>query len=440
MFLLLILALATPLFAAPPNNVTLPNRQSTRVTTSSTTISTITRPTAEQTLPAQPIAETFQLGITRLKAQNFALLEGRRVGLLTHMAAVDENGTLTIDVLKAASNVNLVALFSPEHGLQGLAGADEEVDDSRYAGLPVYSLYGETRKPTKSMLESIDLMVIDLQDIGVRSYTYISAMKLAIQACFEQGIPVIVLDRPNPLGGQKVDGPILDEKFKSYVGSYRIPYIHGLTMGELALVAQSELRPLSGSLTIVKMTGWHRRMLWSDLGLKWRATSPSIPTLGSAFGYACTGLGAQLGGFKHGYGTEYPFRFLSHPKVSPAALKARLDKAGIPGMSFQVLKIPAGQRGAGQEGVYVRINHWQNAGAIQLSLTMLQIAEELQGSDIFNKASKNEVELFNKHWGRGEPLNTLRSGKPLNAWSLGRHWEAEATRWQLAARQFWLYN
>lgn len=395
-------------------------------------------PTAAATLP--PATETFQLGISHLRAQNFALLEGRKVGLLTHLAATDEKGTLTIDILKAAPNVNLVALYGPEHGLKGAAGADEDVADTRYAGLPVYSLYGPTRKPTRDMLSGIDVMVIDLQDIGVRSYTYISAMKLTIQACFEQGIPVIVLDRPNPLGGQKVDGPLLDEKFKSYVGSYRVPYVHGLTIGELALVAQYELRPLTGSLTVVKMTGWHRRMLWSDLGLKWRATSPSIPTLGAAFGYACTGLGAQLGGFKHGYGTEYPFRLLSHPKISPAALKARLEKAGIGGMSFLAIKIPTGQRGAGQEGVYVRITNWQNAGSIQLSLTMLQIAQELEGSEPFAGASANSAELFCKHWGRAEPLLTLKSGKALNAWRLSRHWEAEATRWQLWARQFWLYN
>lgn len=397
-------------------------------------------PTAAATLPPTPAAETFQLGITRLKAQNFSVLEGRKVGLLTHMAAVDENGTTTIEILKNAPNVNLVALYGPEHGIKGNADADEDVADSRYIGLPVYSLYGPTRKPTREMLSPIDVMVVDLQDIGVRSYTYVSAMKLTIQACFEQGIPVIVLDRPNPLGGLKVDGPILDEKFKSYVGSFRVPYVHGLTIGELALITQQDLRPLSGSLTIIKMTGWKRRMLWSDLGLKWRPTSPSVPTLGAAFGYACTGLGAQLGGFKHGYGSEYPFRLLSHPKISAAELKARLDRAGLSGFSFQAIKVAPGLRGGGQEGVYVRINNWANADAIGLSLTMLQIAQELQGSEPFAKASGNEAELFCKHWGRAEPLHTLRSGKALNAWKLNRHWQAEATRWQAWARQFWLYN
>lgn len=393
-----------------------------------------------------PIPQAFQLGISRLREQGFGPIAGKRVGLLTHMAATDENGVLTIDILKDAPNVNLVALYGPEHGLEGLAKADEKVEDGTYKGLPVYSLYGQTRKPTREMLQGIDVMMIDLQDVGVRSYTYISAMKLAMQACFEQKIPVIVLDRPNPLGGLKVDGPILDPRFRSYVGSYRIPYVHGLTIGELALVAQAELAPLKGQLSIVKMTGWRRGMLWSDITLpsggklKWRATSPAVPTLGAAFGYACTGLGAQLGGFRHGYGSEYPFRFLSHPEISAPELKKRLDQAKIPGMSFQAMRIPDGLRRAGDEGVYVRIDNWQSAGALQLSLTMLQIAQELEGKEPFAEATRNEVDLFNKHWGRAEPLKTLRSGRPLNAWKLSRHWEAEAVAWQAQIRRYWLYN
>jgi len=397
--------------------------------------------TPQATLPA-PSAVTlpFQLGITQLKAQGFAPLVGRRVGLLTHTAAVDENGTLTVDILRAAPGVQLVALFGPEHGLTRLSKADEKVDDSTYQGIPVYSLYGPTRQPTPQMLKGLDVMNVDLQDIGVRSYTYISALKLTLQACFQAGIPVMVLDRPNPLGGQKVDGPLLDPRFKSYVGSYRMPYIHGLTIGEVALLAQDEIKPLKGSLSIVKMQGWHRRMLWSDTGLKWRATSPSVPTLAAAFGYACTGLGAQLGGFRHGYGTEYPFRFLSHPRLSPPQLRARLSEAHIPGVSFDVLTIPQGLRGAGQQGVYVRIQNWHNAGAIQLSLTMLQICQELDGNKSFVAASGNDEDLFNKHWGRAEPLRTLQGRQRLNAWKLSRHWQAEATRWQQWARQFWLYT
>jgi uncharacterized protein YbbC (DUF1343 family) len=390
--------------------------------------------------PAVLQKAAVELGITHLRINGFDVLQRKRVGLLTHMAAVDERGISSFDVFKNAPGVKLVALYAPEHGLNGQVQAEKKIDNETYEGIPVYSLYGDTRKPTPRMLEGIDCMVVDLQDIGSRSYTYISAMKLTIQACFEKQIPVIILDRPNPLGGLKVDGPVLDPRFQSYVGLYRIPYIHGLTIGELALLARDELKPLSGSLTVVKMVGWKRSMLWSDTGLDWRPTSPSVPTVGAAFGYACTGLGAQLGGFRHGYGTKYPFRFLSHPELSAAELKARLDREHLPGFSFDVLALKHGGDEESQEGVYVRITNWENASPIALSLTMLRIAEDLKGREPFANASNSAAELFCKHWGRAEPLNTLKQGKPLSASMLAAHWKAEALNWQAQiGRKYWLY-
>jgi uncharacterized protein YbbC (DUF1343 family) len=500
-FLIALIALlsAPAASAFPPNNVSLPASEVSSKTLSKG--SAATAPKGAENKKMAKISSTvvisktsvvspkekFQLGISRLRADNFSILQGKRVGLLTHAAAVDENGVSTIDILLKAPGVKLVALYAPEHGLDGQTKAEEKVDDRRFDGLPVYSLYGGTRKPKPEMLKEIDCMVIDLQDIGVRSYTYISAMKYTMEACFEQKIPVVVLDRPNPLGGLKVDGPVLDPKFQSYVGFYEIPYIHGLTIGELALVAQDELahpltpslregefktglRPatpsaggvekrrvvdastsavdfnprrrddgITGSLTIIKMTGWRRGMLWSDTGLKWCATSPSVPTLGAAFGYACTGLGAQLGGFHHGYGTEYPFRFLTYNKLSPVELKRRLDRAHLPGFSFEVTTIKKGLRGEGEEGVYVRVNNWNAASPIALSLTMLQIAQEQEGSAPFVSPSLSTQDLFCKHWGRAEPLNTLRSGKRLNAYRLSHYWQVQAARWQSKAVKYWLY-
>ena len=387
-----------------------------------------------------PAVQGFQLGITHLRAMGYAPILGKRVGLLTHAAACDENGTPTVEVLRNAPGVKLAALYAPEHGLNGQAKAEEKIDDERYQGIPVHSLYGDTRKPTSKMLDGIDVMVIDLQDVGVRSYTYISAMKYTLEACFEHKIPVIVLDRPNPLGGLKVDGPLLDEHFKSYVGAFHIPYVHGLTMGELALLAQDELKPLTGSLSVMRMTGWHRNMMWSDTGLKWAPTSPAVPTLGAAVGYACTGLGAQLGGFHHGIGTEFPFRFLSHPKLSAVELKTRLDREHLPGFAFETMKIKAGAEGEDKEGVYVKITYWPEASPVTLSLVMLEISQELNGPAPFVDASVSTQELFCKHWGRAEPLQTLRSTHRLRAVRLGNYWEREAQRWQgTVARKYWLY-
>jgi uncharacterized protein YbbC (DUF1343 family) len=404
------------------------------------------RPTLADTLPpaeartpsvSETSPETFKLGIEVLSGEGFGILKGKRVGLLTHAAAVDRHGESTIEILRNAPAVHLVALFAPEHGLDSRTLAEKSVADAMDApsGLPIRSVYGATRKPTPKMLADIDVMVVDLQDIGVRSYTYASAMKYVMEACFEKHIPVVVLDRPNPLGGLKVDGPVLNPKWRSYVGALEVPYIHGLTLGELARVAQDELKPLRGQLTVVPMQGWRRYMLWPDTGLPWHATSPSIPNAAAAFGYACTGLGAQLGGFRHGYGTEYPFRFLSHPKIPTAELLRSLQAAQIPGLRFVLTK-----EKKGNEGIYVLVSDWNQAGAIELGLTMLRLAQTAQGPEIFAHVRQSEGDLFCKHWGRDEPLLTL--GKtPLNAKGLAQHWRDEAQRWQGdIGMKYWLYR
>ena len=191
----------------------------------------------------KPPRVTFRLGIDVLEGLKFKYLKGRRVGLLTHPAGVNSRGESSIDVLRRSSLVNLVALYGPEHGIYGDEKANIPVLDrvDRRTGLPVYSLYGKYRKPTPEILAKIDVLVVDLQDVGVRSYTYVSCMRYAMEACFENGVEIIILDRPNPLGGLKVDGPMLDKQFMSYVGAFQVPYVHGLTIGELAFLALCRL-------------------------------------------------------------------------------------------------------------------------------------------------------------------------------------------------------
>ena len=263
----------------------------------------------------------FRLGVDVLSAGKFKHLTGKRVGLLTHPAGVNGHGLSTVEVLRRSPLVNLVALYGPEHGIYGDEKANVPVLDrvDRRTGLPVYSLYGKYRRPTPEMLANIDTLVVDLQDVGVRSYTYVSCMRYAMEACFENNVEMVVLDRPNPLGGLKVDGPPLDRKFMSYVGAFQVPYVHGLTIGELARMAKetpgslktSESARKKGRLRIIPMTGWKRSMLWTQTGLRWKPTSPYIPDLSAVLGYPMTGLGAQMGGFRHGIGTDYPFRFLT---------------------------------------------------------------------------------------------------------------------------------
>ena len=174
------------------------------------------------------------------------------------------------------------------------------------------------------MLVGLDALIIDLQDVGVRSYTYVSCMRYAMEACFENGVEVVILDRPNPLGGLKVDGPPLDREWRSYVGAFHVPYVHGLTIAELARIAKNtpgwmetpEQIRKNGKLTVIPMRGWRRNMLWTKTGLRWVPTSPYIPDLSAVLGYAMTGLGAQEGGFSHGIGTPYPFRLLRYKGLS----------------------------------------------------------------------------------------------------------------------------
>ncbi|MCZ6673753.1 MAG: DUF1343 domain-containing protein [Verrucomicrobia bacterium] len=185
-------------------------------------------------------APKIQMGIDVLQAGNYSILKGKRVGLLTHQAGVNRDGISSIDLLHRSTTVDLRALYGPEHGIDGVAVADQKVSSGTHkrTGLPVFSLYGAYRKPVPSMLKNIDVMVIDLQDVGVRSYTYVSCMKLTMEACFENNKQVIILDRPNPLGGMKVDGPPLEEVWESYVGPFPTPYVHGLTIGEIARMAK----------------------------------------------------------------------------------------------------------------------------------------------------------------------------------------------------------
>ena len=298
----------------------------------------------------------IKLGIDFLEEKNFAILKGKRVGLLTHPAGRNSKGESTVDVFVRSSDVNLVALFGPEHGIYGDEKASVPVDDKidQRTGLPVFSLYGKFRKPTTKMLGEIDTLVIDLQDVGVRCYTYISCMRYAMEACFEAGLEVVVLDRPNPLGGIKIAGPPIDKSCMSYVGAFQVPFVHGMTIAEIALWSKKtpgvlntdEKYRRAGKLVIVPMIGWNREMTWPKTGLVWYPTSPNIPTLDSVAGYPMTGLGAQLGKFKHGIGTNYPFRFLTYEGKSAQEIKETLESFDIPGTGFNIKKIKTNE---GQE-------------------------------------------------------------------------------------------
>lgn len=286
--------------------------------------------------PSQPV----ETGAAWLHASGFAPLHGKRVGLLTnHTGRVGQHHLA--DLLAAAEGVRLSAILAPEHGFRGTVEAGAHVGDDRdpRTGVIVHSLYGATRKPTREMLRDIDILVFDIQDVGVRFYTYISTMGLAMQAAAERGIPFMVLDRPNPLGGEAVAGFMLDPKLKSFVGQYPIPIMHGLTVGELAQMIQGE-RWLPGlersKLTVVAMKRWTRSMRWPRTNLPWVATSPNIPTFEAALVYPGIGLvGETL--VNEGRGTPTPFSLFGAPWIEADKAARDLNAHGLPGVRFEAV-------------------------------------------------------------------------------------------------------
>lgn len=391
------------------------------------------------------------LGIDVLASENFAPIAGKRVGLLTHPAGVNRYGVPTVEILRRAPNIKLVALFGPEHGIYGDIPAGENIPDTidKRTGLPAYSLYGKNRKPTKEQLKGIDALVIDLQDIGVRSYTYNVCMRYAIEACFENNVEVVVLDRPNPLGGIKVDGPLLDpEWMNTGVGGYPIPYVHGLTIGELAhmavitpgILAVKEPVRQHGRLTIIPMRGWRRSMRWPETGLRFTPTSPRVQDFPACVGYAMTGLGCQLGGFSHGVGDQFPFRGIAFNGLPTDTLLKELDALHIPGLTFRKITV-TGKNGRPANGVYVEVTDWAAWHPTELSFQLMRLTCKLTAGNPFAKANATQSRSFNIHTGSTEWWKALqRDGARVDVEAYQRVWQQRDLLYQQQTRPFWLYN
>jgi uncharacterized protein YbbC (DUF1343 family) len=286
-------------------------------------------------------------GIDMLEAEDFLPLKGRRVGLITNPTGRDAEGRSTIDVLNRAPGVKLVALFSPEHGLRGRA--DERVPSGvdPETHLPVYSLYGEVERPTPQMLKGIDALVFDLQDAGVRFYTYITTLGYALEAAAKKNIEFYVLDRPNPITGQLVQGPILDDDLRSFVGYFPLPVRHGMTVGELAEMFNQEDR-IGAKLHVIKMSGWQRTDWYDETGLAWVNPSPNLRNLGEEVLYPGVAMieGANL---SVGRGTDTPFELLGAPWMDSRELASYLNNRRIQGVRFIPMEFtPGSNRFEGQ--------------------------------------------------------------------------------------------
>lgn len=395
------------------------------------------------TLSAQTIK--VKTGIEVLKQQNFKMLEGKRVGLITNPTGVDHQLKSTIDILAEASNVNLVALYAPEHGVRGDAHAGDFVEDVKdpKTGLPVYSLHGKTRKATPEMLKGIDVLVYDIQDIGCRSFTYISTMGLAMEAAAENNIEFMVLDRPNPLGGLKVEGGLVEDKFVSFVSQFSIPYVYGLTCGELAMLLNGEkMLKKQCKLQVVPMKGWKRKMIYEETGLQWIASSPHIPHPTTALFYPVSGILGELGYVSIGVGYPLPFELFAAEWIDAEKLAENMNRLQLPGLQFRPIYFkPFYATGQGKQlsGIQVHIMDYAAARLSEVQFYVMQeIAALYPDKAIFNNANEQRFNMFDKV--SGSDFVRLTFAKTNRFDDIKEFWYKEVDGFKRTSKKYYLYR
>ena len=410
---------------------------------------------------------SFRLGIDVLAERGFRDLKGKRVGLVTNPSGVDGKGVPTWRRFRDAAGVNLVALYGPEHGVFGKVGAGDKVSGERHGedrnqdgkiskdeetGIRVFSLYGDTRKPTPRMLEGIDAMVYDLQDVGCRSYTYISTLGLVMEAAQEKGVEVMVLDRPNPLGNFRVEGPRPQGEgvITSFIGQYDIPYVYGLTVGELAKWINEVHLRRPCRLSVIPMKGWNQKMTWEDTELKWVATSPNIPITRCARGYVATGffgeLGVSNGANPTGVPTTgldgtvvQPFDIFALENVDAEELCRRMTEWGFNGVKFTQFRFkpPTGKyRSVVMAGAKVSIDPKAQANLTAINMAGLEILKKLLPHKNFFSDSENML-MFDKLNRTRQTRKMVEAG--MSARQIVATWDAGVAKWREERKPYLLY-
>lgn len=365
-------------------------------------------------------------GVENFLANHLSLALGKKAGLLTHPAGVNRALRSTADILKANPDINLTTLFGPEHGNRGAIYAGEHVGDETdpHSNLPVYSLYGNHRKPTAKMLANVDIIFVDLQDIGIRGYTYIYTMAKVMEAAAQFGKEVIVFDRPNPIGGIYVEGNLVQDGFYSFVGLYPIPYRHGMTIGELALLFNSEYN-IGCKLTIIPMLNWQRKMLWTDTGLSWVPTSPHIPHWESVLFMGATGTFGELRILSEGVGYTSPFEIVGAPWIDGYKFAAALNELKLSGVTFRPLYYKpyyASYSGEICQGVQLHLTDLHSFNSYETGLHIMQTVMRLYpGHNLF--ALEDRTKMFNKIVGCSRIKTDLENNVPVKEISVG--WQRE---------------
>jgi uncharacterized protein YbbC (DUF1343 family) len=392
-------------------------------------------------------APAVKTGIEVLRDRNFDILKDKRVGLVTNPTGVDSKLKSTIDILNGSPNVNLVALFGPEHGVRGNYAAGDYVESyiDEFTKLPVYSLYGKTRKPDSSMLKNIDLLVYDIQDIGCRSYTYISTMGLILEAAAENNIEVVVLDRPNPLGGVRVEGPLVEDGYFTFVSMYKIPYVYGLTCGELATLINDEGMLRGGikcKLTVISMEGWNRGMTFGETGLQWVPTSPHIPYMNLPFYYVSSGIVGELNSISNGVGYTLPFQTFASCWIDSKKLADKMNSYGLEGVIFRPISYKPFY-GFGMEknlfGVETHIVDYKSVKLMQIQFYIIQALKELYpDSSLFKDENKSRFRMFDNVVGTKKVRDMLNGN--FNMKDLSQFFEKDASEFREFSKKYFLYK
>jgi len=398
------------------------------------------------TIIIQSQTQKIKTGIEVLRESNFDILKGKRAGLITNPTGVDSKLKSTIDILFEEKDVPLVALFEPEHGVRGDYAAGDYVESyiDQQTKLPVYSLYGKTRKPSNEMLKNIDVLVYDIQDIGCRSYTYISTMGLCMEAAAENNIEFVVLDRPNPLGGLKVEGNLVEDGFISFVSQFKIPYVYGLTCGELAKLLNEEGMLVNGrkcNLTVVEMKNWKREMSFEETGLFWVPTSPHVPHNYSPEFYVSTGIMGELGVVSEGVGYTLPFQVFAAEWIDGNLLAEKMNLLGLEGVLFRPISFkPFYGRDAKNSlhGVQVYFTDYNKVNLMSLQFLFMQVNNELYpDKNPFSLANESRLKMFDKVAG-SDKIRELFT-KNMKYIDIKNYLEKDAENFKKLSEKYYMY-
>jgi uncharacterized protein YbbC (DUF1343 family) len=373
-----------------------------------------------------------QTGLDALEAEKFAPLRGKHIGLITNHTGFDALGRSNIDLLAHAPGLKLVALFSPEHGLAGRANENVTSSKDPTTGLPIYSLYGDTRRPSDEMLQGIDALVFDIQDAGVRFYTYTATMGYCMEQAAKTKIPFFVLDRPNPMGGEIVEGPMLDADKTSFVAYFPIPVRYGLTIGELAQLFNAE-NHIGADLHVIAMRNWHRNYFFESTGIKWVPPSPALRTTKGSILYPGIEI-LQASGVSVGRGTQTPFEQFGAPWMDGEAVAADLNERHLPGLHFESKSfIPIGGPHSGERcgGVSIRVTDRFVARSMRLGLEVAEILQRLYPKDF-------DTDKMLGLLGNADTVQQIKDGVPPE--KIVASWSDALSAFDQVRRKYFLYK